>query len=59
MLFSVHVLSKSIPRIPTKILKVEISLSVLKLMYLSEYITDSSKLGLRSKFIGIKRKFDN
>ena len=35
------------PKNPSKILKVEISLSVLKLMYLSEHVTDSSELRQR------------
>ena len=36
------------PENPSEVLKVEIILSVLKLTYLSEHITDSSKLGLRN-----------
>ena len=31
---------------PSKILNVDISLSVLKLMYLSEYVADLSKFGI-------------
>ena len=46
-----------------KILKVEINLSVLKLMYLSQFALDLSKHGLkiyvRMFSIEIKRKFDN
>ena len=45
------------------ILKVEINLSVLKLMYLSQFESDLSKLGLKIEVrvfsIEIKRKFDN
>ena len=46
-----------------KILKVESNLSLLKLMYLSYFVSDLSKLGLkiyvRVFSIEIKRKFDN
>ena len=46
-----------------QILNAEIILSVLKLMYLSEYITDSIKLSLKIKVrvisIGIKRNLDD
>ena len=48
MLFSVYKNCESwYPENLSKILKAEISLSVLNLMYLSEYITDSSKLDLK------------
>ena len=44
-------------------LKVEISLSVLKLMHLGKFASDLSKLGLKIKVrvfsIDAKRKFDN
>ena len=40
-------LSLKYPQNPGKILKVEISLSFLKLMYLSEYVANLSELGLK------------